>query len=146
LDEPDIIVVESCAYNHWSDSQSDLDNYWLTLAHIADAIRASGKKVLFLATIAPNSAVYAKSSAAGASWSEEGRWDQARLVRLYLDTFIRFAKNQNIPLVDVYHESLDTRGEGDLLNINKSDYIHPSVAGFRLIADLLARGIGNLLY
>lgn len=144
LNEPDIIVVESFAYNPWSNTQSDLDKYWLTLAHIVDTIRAQNRKVIFLATIAPNSAVYAKNSA-GNSWSEQERWDRAKTVRLYLETFISFAKSQKIPLVDVYHESLDTRGEGDLIYINKSDFLHPSVAGFRLMADRLARGIGELL-
>lgn len=144
LNEPDMVVVESFAYNPWSSSQSDLDKYWLVISHIVDTIRAQGRKVIFLATIAPNSAVYAKTSA-GASWSEQERWDRAKTVKLYLETFVNFAKNQKIPLVDVYHESLDTRGEGDLTYINKSDYIHPSVAGFRFIADRLARGIGDLL-
>jgi len=144
LNEPDIIVVESFAYNPWSNSQSDLDKYWLILAHIVDTIRAQNRKVIFLATIAPNSAVYAKTSA-GTSWSEQERWDRAKTVKLYLDTFVNFAKNQKIPLVDVYSASLDTKDEGDLTYINKSDYIHPSVEGFRFMADRLARGIGDLL-
>lgn len=144
LNEPDIVVVESFAYNPWSNTQSDLDKYWLTLSHIVDTIRVQNRKVLFLATIAPNSAVFAKTSA-GSSWSEEVRWERAKIIKLYLETFINFANNQKIPLVDVYHESLGTKGEGDLTYINKSDYIHPSVAGFRLIADRLAVEIGGLL-
>lgn len=140
VQDPDVVIVESFAYNHWSSDQSDIDKYWLTLAHIVDTLKLQKKKILFLATIAPNSAVYAKT-APGINWSEADRWEQAKLVRLYLDTFIGFAKSQNIPLVDVYHESLDAKGEGDLSNIEKSTYIHPSVAGFRLIADRLAQSI-----
>jgi hypothetical protein len=144
VQDPDIVIIESFAYNHWSSDQTDIDKYWLTLAHIVDTLKLSKKKILFLATIAPNSVVYAKT-APGINWSEADRWEQAKLVRLYLDTFIGFAKSQNIPLIDVYHESLDVQGEGDLSYIEKGTYIHPSVAGFRLISDRLAQGILLLL-
>ena len=144
VQDPDVVIIESFAYNHWTKEQADIDKYWLTLAHIVDTLKLQKKKILFLATIAPNSAVYAKT-APGITWSEVDRWEQAKLVRLYLDTFIGFAKSQNIPVIDVYHESLDTTGEGDLSYIDKASYIHPSINGFRLISDRLAFGILGIL-
>ena len=51
---PDVVVVESFAYNHWSGSQQDVDKQWVTLGKISDAIRGSGAREVFLATIAPN--------------------------------------------------------------------------------------------
>jgi hypothetical protein len=135
---PDVIIVESFAYNHWSSSKSDLDKQWITLGMIVSTIRErSGAKLAFLATIAPNSSVYAKGIK-DISWTDEQRRQQAEEVRMYLNNFVNFATSQNIPLINAYGQSLGQDGEGKLEYINSGDNLHPSEKGHELVADLIS--------
>lgn len=135
---PDVIVIESFAYNHWSRRQKDLDRQWFALAKIVETIRVkSDAKIVFLATIAPNSSVYAQG-VKDLNWSREEREEQVVTVRLYLQNFINFATSQTIPLVNAFGQSLDQNGEGKLEYINATDFLHPSARGHELVANLLS--------
>lgn len=142
---PDIIFIESFAYNHWSKSQSDLDKQWLTLSKIVDTIKAySSAKIVFLSTIAPDSKYYAKG-VKDIIWTEEERNEQAETVKIYLENHLKFAKGENIPFIDAYHLSLDQSHEGKLEYINSTDLLHPSNSGHELVANLIASWIFNNL-
>ncbi|MCX6816824.1 MAG: SGNH/GDSL hydrolase family protein [Candidatus Beckwithbacteria bacterium] len=134
--QPDIIIIESMAYNHGSQSQEDLDKQWLTLGKIVETVRNnSHAKLIFLATIAPNSKLFA-GNIEGLNLSANDRADQAKTVKLYLNNFINFAHSQNIPLINVYEASLSPDGEGNSRYISH-DGLHPSVAGHELTAKLI---------
>lgn len=135
----DIIIIESFAYNHWSKSQSDLDREWLTLAKIVDEVKSkSAAKIVFLATIAPNREVYGKGIK-DINWTEEERKENSETVKMYLQNHINFANSQKIPLIDIYHQTMDSNGEGKIEYINHDDFLHPSPEGHELVASEIAK-------
>ena len=135
---PDIIFVESFAYNHWSKSEEDLNKQWVTLGKIVDTIKShSGAKIVFYSTIAPNSKVYAKG-VKDIGWNDLERKEQSETVKIYLNNHLNFAKSAGIPFIDAYHASIDAFGEGKLLYINSGDLLHPSNEGHALVASMIA--------
>lgn len=135
---PDLIVIESFAYNHWSPSEDDMNKQWATLIKIVDTIKSAGNaKIVFLSTIAPNNAYYGKNIP-DIHWTEKQRTEQSETAKKYLINHLNFAKSAKIDYIDAYSVSLDSRNQGMLKYINTSDYLHPSVDGHLLIADLLS--------
>lgn len=126
--QPDILVVESFAYNHWTGEKSDLDRQWLTYSKIIDTVRekSPGTKILFAATIAPNALKYGDGVL---NWGKDLKWQSAQITRAYLQNMIGFAKSQNIPVADAYTPSLDKEGNGLLEFISSYDNLHPSKEG-----------------
>ncbi len=129
---PDILVVESFAYNHWGGDTGDLNRQWLTIASIIDTVkRASPKtKIVLAATIAPNCATYTDGSA---KLPPERKFKECEIVKKYLQNMVNFATSQHYPLVDVYHLTLDDKGEG-IPKYIAGDNIHPSGQGGELFA------------
>lgn len=141
--KPDIVIVESFAYNPWGAEKSDLDRHWLAMAKVIDILKSQTQaKILFLATIAPNKANFG-AGPNGINWAKDQAWQHAEKINLYLENSVRFAQSQNIPVVDAYHPSL-VAGDGNLAYINASDHIHPSVSGCQFIANLLAQKLNSL--
>ncbi|RJR15315.1 SGNH/GDSL hydrolase family protein [Candidatus Microgenomates bacterium] len=136
---PDIIVIESAAYNHWDNTKSDLDRQWLTLAKMVDTIKARNPaiKIVIAATISPYCPTYTDGSA---DLPVERKFVECEAVKAYLQNAIHFANSQNLPLVDAYHASLlgDGQENGNPKYINEGDHIHPSEAGKRLFGEKLA--------
>jgi lysophospholipase L1-like esterase len=140
--KPDIIVVESFAYNPLSYDSSSLDEYWLVLSKIVSLIKTSlpQSKIVIAATIAPNSRVFGDGAPA-ISFSNEDKSNRTGMIRKYLEDAIALAKNLKLPLADVYHASLDQSGEGNLKYINNGDHIHYSPEGRKLFAQKVAQAI-----
>lgn len=132
---PDVVVVESFAYNPFSFEIGALEQHWLSLAYIVDAIRASlpDTKIVIAATIAPNSTVFG-DGAPGLGFSPEDKQERVQTIKRYLENALRFAASEHLPVVDAYHPSLDSNGEGRLIFINPGDHLHYSDAGRRLFA------------
>ncbi len=126
--QPDILVVESFAYNHWTGEKSDLDRQWLTYSKIIDTVRekSPGTKILFATAIAPNALKYGDGVL---NWGKDLKWQSAQITRAYLQNMIGFAKSQNIPVADAYTPSLDKDGNGLLEFISSYDNLHPSHEG-----------------
>ena len=136
---PDLIVVESFAYNPWSDSQSDLDKQWLTLAKIVSDIKSRpGTKIVMAATIAPNGNVFGDGAL---NWSSEAKWSKVNTIKKYLENAVRFAKGENLPLADAYHPSLGSDGNGITRYTNPGDHLHPSFPGHDLLSQKIAQAI-----
>lgn len=133
--KPDVIVIESFAYNPFSFDVGALQQHWLSLAYIVDAIKANipEAKVIISATIAPNSRTFG-DGASGLSFSEIDKWQRTQTIKSYLDNAIRFAKSEGLPLADVYHASIDAKGDGKELYVNPGDHIHYSDLGRQLFA------------
>jgi hypothetical protein len=64
------------------------------------------------------------------------QWVEER--QAYIDNAITYAKNKNIPLINVYEKSLKENGEVNMDYISSQDYIHPSTAGINLISQTIA--------
>ena len=125
---PDIIVVESFAYNHWSGEKHDLDRQWITIAKIIDTIKKDlpDTKIILAATIAPNARTYGDGAL---NWNKNLKWDAALITKAYLQNLVNFATSQKYPLANAYHASLDSDGNGIDKYINQGDHLHPSGDG-----------------
>ncbi|MBI4066616.1 SGNH/GDSL hydrolase family protein [Candidatus Gottesmanbacteria bacterium] len=132
---PDVIVIESFAYNPFPFEIGALEHHWLSLAYLVDAIRANipDSRIVIAATIAPNSKIFG-DGAPGVAFLPEDKWQRTQTIKRYLENATRFAQSENIALADAYHPSLDTTGEGRLIYINPGDHIHYSDAGRQMFA------------
>jgi disulfide oxidoreductase YuzD len=127
---PDLVIIESCAYNQvWTGPES-LDEHWLTLAKAVDLVNQNlpQAKLALMATIAPNSAVFG-DGAPEISFSRNEKLIRTTKIRAFLENTLKFAESQAIPVIDAYSPSLETEGDGKLLYINSGDHIHYSLQG-----------------
>lgn len=132
---PDIVIVESFAYNHGEMPEAE---YQRNLKRIFEELGKAGKKIIFLATIAPSKENYAKGAA---DWGDEYRAKEYEKTRRFMDLAIDVATQMNIPIVDAFHKSLDGDKGGNEKYIYDGDWIHPSPEGAQFIAELLAPAI-----
>ncbi len=63
------------------------------------------------------------------------QWVDERVA--YIKNHIKYAKDHNIPLIDLYNKSLDKSAD----YINTSDFIHPSNNGLIFIGEEIANFI-----
>lgn len=140
--KPDILVVESFAYNPWSANQFDLDRQWLTIAKIIDTVKAKspGTKIILAATIAPNPFTFGDGVL---NWGADLKWAKAQTIKSYLTNLVNFAASQGFPLADAYHPSLSAQGIGDSRFINSYDHLHPSKEGAKLFSEKIVDAIKN---
>lgn len=139
---PDLVIVESFAYNPFPFETGALDQHWLSLAYIVDTLKANlpETKILLAATIAPNQDVFG-DHAPGLAFDPEDKRRRSGTIKTYLENAIRFAQSQSLPIADAYHPSLDAHGEGKLQYINPGDHIHYSDAGRQLFARVVSETI-----
>lgn len=137
---PDILVVESFAYNHWSGEKYDLDRHWLTLAKIIDTLKivSPETKIILAATIAPNAHTYGDGVL---NWPVELKRQAAQITKAYLQNLTNFAVSQGFPLADAYHPSMDGFGQGLPKYINQGDHLHPSGEGGLLFSQKIVESI-----
>jgi hypothetical protein len=140
---PDIVVLESCAYNPYP-NEIGLDRHWIALARAVETLQSSipGVKIIIAATIAPNSKVFG-DGAPNIAFSPEDKIQRTTAIKQYLDSTVKFAASQHLPVADAYHTSLDGAGEGKLMYINSGDHIHYSEAGRELFAQKISEAIVN---
>lgn len=144
---PDVVVLESFGYNPTGNDQGAIDHHWLELARAVDTIHTNlpGTKIVIAATIAPNSVRFGDGAPAIA-FSSQDKIERTETIKKYVETAIKFAKSEHIPLADAYHASLDASGNGKLVYINGGDHIHYSDAGRLLMESKIAGAIvGNRL-
>ncbi len=139
---PHIIVVESFAYNPWSNSNADLNRQWVALNTILDTIstRLPESKVVLAATIDPNSKIFGDGVL---NWSTADKKNKAVTIRSYLQNIINYAGSTKLPLADAYHASIDpdNEPEGDTKYINGGDHLHPSGEGGYLFCRKIVEAI-----
>lgn len=137
---PDIVIVESFAYNHWSKSKNDLERYISIHRKILGTLdKLVSVKVFFLSPIAPNLKFYTRGILA-LGWSEERRSEECLTTKLYLGQFIDFAHGTGKPVIDCYNASLKNN-DGDPQYISNVDFLHNSAFGRKLNADLIYKTI-----
>lgn len=142
--KPNIVVVESFAYNHLSKDGVGLLRHREVLGQIVSGLQANGiSKVVILVTIAPLE-LYAYDASESAGWSVSFRKEEANWIKRYLENTTVFANSQGLPLVDTYHKTLGVNGYGDAFYVNPTDDIHPNENGQALVSRLIAEKIINL--
>lgn len=135
----DLLIIESFGHNPLSQFPlpEGLEKQTETLDQVMTEIVESHPQalVLFLATIGPDEKNYALNKV---NLSPELRTNYARERKQYIENFIRYAQDHNIPLIDVYHKSLNPDGslKRELVS---NDNIHPSQVGIEYIQEEVAR-------
>lgn len=140
--QPDIVVVESFGYNPYPSDNGAIDKHWLALAAIVDKLKAHlpGGSIIIAATIAPDAKTFG-DGAAGLSFSPDDKWKRVDIIKKYLDSTVKFAQSQGLPLADAFHPSLGPDGNGKEVYINQGDHIHYSDAGRNLFADAVTNAV-----
>jgi hypothetical protein len=141
---PDIVVIESFGYNPYPFDEGALERHWLQMAAMVDLLRdrLPGVKIVIAATIAPNSQLFG-DGAPGVAFAAQDKMERTTVIKGYLDSTVKFAHSQGLPLADAYHASLMKNGDGNVLYINGGDHIHYSDQGRDLFAQKVADAIVN---
>lgn len=139
----DIIIIES--FGHNPIQQTDLETGFIKQEHLLqEAVKRisaehPGSVIIFLATIGANKDNYAKGV------KELRNEDSGQLAQVrngYIKNHIEFARDHDIPLINVYDLALDRSGTTAPEFINKDSWIHPSGPGIELIS----RNIAEYIY
>lgn len=142
--KPDIIIVESFAYNHLSKDDAGLSRHRQLLSQIVEKLKSAGiSKIIILATIAPVQ-TYAMDAPASKEWTLDFRKEEADWIKKYLENAISFANSNNLILVDAYHSSIEKDGYGNPAFVNPEDDIHPNFPGHQFVLRLIASKIKAL--
>ncbi len=139
---PDIVVIESFGYNPYPFDEGALERHWLQLAAMVDLVqnRLPAAKIIIAATIAPNSQLFG-DGAPGLAFAPQDKIERTNVIKNYLDSTVKFAQSQGLPLADAFHPSLMGNGDGNVLYINGGDHIHYSDAGRDLFAQKVVEAI-----
>lgn len=141
-ENPDIVVIESFGYNPYSYDEGAIDRHWMQLARMRDVIKSQlpQSKVLIAVTIAPNTNVFG-DGAPGVNFDSEGKRQKVATIKKYLESTVKFATGEKLPLADAYHPSMDKTGNGYEKLINAGDHIHYSPLGRKLMAEKMVEAI-----
>lgn len=130
---PDIIIIGSFAYNPFSPYIRD--RHWVGLTKLVETAKTITPNVYMLAEIAPLRNNFGKGPN-GVNWDEHTAYEHSGWIIEQLENAISLSKDLNVPLIDVYHQSIGHSGL-----TNPSDGIHPSVSGHELTSDIIANTI-----
>lgn len=138
---PDIVVIESFAYNNFGNTQPGIDRHWLALGAITTTIkhRLPKAKIIIAATIAPNSIVYGNGIKDLHLTSLE-KIEKANTTKLYLQNAINYATSQGYPLANAYQASI-SGNDGQRQYISSTDNLHPSAIGAALFSDTIVKAV-----
>jgi GDSL-like Lipase/Acylhydrolase family len=126
---PDLVIVESFAYNHRLDGQHHISYYQNVLREIIDTIKeTTPARILFLVTIPPDKKNFLDNVLPLKDIAEEIRREWADYVDQYLHAAIDFAKREELPFANVYQIVSDEVERGTPIRwfIDQNDNIHPS--------------------
>lgn len=141
---PDIIILESFAYNQGSAIREEILKYKSTLEQLISNVKEKNIELILARTIAPNSKVIA-DGIPGFNFSKTDKKEKAETITRYFEIFKTVAAEKKLPLADAYVLSLDNSLEGKLLYINEKDHLHPSEEGLKLYSQAVAKQIEKLI-
>jgi lysophospholipase L1-like esterase len=140
--EPDVVLLESFAYNNASDGMTGDGLRHFRNMHrrmVAVLREKTHARIVFVVTIAPEPDRFVETVPnfyyTPVSIRRRMALDRTR----YLKEGIRIAEELKLPLVNVYQATLNAKKKGVPLGkfINPSDWIHPSTEGHALTARLV---------
>ena len=144
MGNPDVVILESFAYNNRADGPEGLTEYRDVLRSVVEEIKATTKaKFLFCITIPPHRDRFVENVPNFYNTSKTQRQRMADESLLYLDEARRIALDEGWPLADVCADVQKRVAAGENLRrfINQGDNIHPSNYGFWVTARVLVRAI-----
>ena len=135
----DLVLLESFGQNPLSEYglEQGLKRQTEELGKIVEKLKEANPqgKIVFVATISPNSKTFAKTQV---ELSEEVRaeWVKERIA--YIKNHIAFARKNDLPLINIFESSLLENEDGNPEYINTQDFIHPSPKGIIFISKQIA--------
>jgi hypothetical protein len=126
---PDLVIVESFAYNHRLDGQHHIEYYKNVLEQMIQMIQeTTPAKVLFLVTIPPDKHHFLDNVPTYKDVAQDIRREWAEYADRFLQAALDFAKESELPLANVYQRVLDQVNNGASIRwfIDQNDNIHPS--------------------
>lgn len=133
---PDIIIIGSFGYNPFT--PHDRDKHRRVLADLIQEAKNSGSSVYLLAEIAPLKTGFGKGPN-GVNWPEELASIHSQKIVEQLENAVYLAQDHlQVPLINAYGKSLADGKFGQRRFVDAGDGIHPSVAGHKFMAELIA--------
>jgi len=139
--KPDVVLLESFAYNNGSDGDlpGGIEHFRDMHRKIVTMLREkTGAEIIFVATIAPDPERFLESvpNFVFTPSSVLRRMAEDRVK--YLREGLKIAAELGLPVVNVYQATLDAAARGVPLGtyIDQNDWIHPNAEGHRLTAGL----------
>lgn len=134
---PDLVIIESFAYNPLPLSDANLNHHRDQLASMVNLLRSQTQaQVMLLATIAPHHTKFG-TGVSGVNWSQDSIAEHTTAIHAYLENTVTAAQELNVPLIDAFHASQDGSGNGRDSLISPGDHIHPSVLGHQFLAQTI---------
>ncbi len=138
----DLVFIESMANNPLSEFplEEGLEKQTQALDRVVASLSETHPKtsIIFMTPMAPSIEHYGEG-AVDLSPEVRKKWAVERIA--YIKNHIEFARKNNIPVLDIYQNSL-INGQANLDLLNKSDYIHPSIQGI----DFISKQIADFIY
>lgn len=130
--KPDIIVIESFAYNNYGNTENGLVKYQTELTALISKIKQllPNSKIILASTITPNASVFAT----GQGFTPQEQLEKTETIKKYQSTFIQYATTNHYPLVDI-----TTITKQKPTNFISSDGIHPNSTGAQTFFDTLTQ-------
>lgn len=141
---PDIVLIESFAYNNGSDGlrEDGLPHFREMHRQIVETLRQkTNAKIVYVVTIAPDMEHFLESVPSFFNTPVSIRKWMAEDRVVYLEETIKIARELGLPVVNVYQASLDAAEKGIPLGcwIDPEDWIHPSEEGNQFIAENIVK-------
>lgn len=141
---PDLVIVESFAYNHRLDGRHHIPYYQDVLGQIIETIReTTPAEILFLVTIPPDKENFLDNVPTLKDVSAELRREWAGYSDEFLQAALEFAEKTQLPLANVYQRVLDEVDHGASIRwfVDQNDNIHPSRHAYAATAEEIVRAI-----
>lgn len=141
---PDIVIVESFAYNHRLDGRHRIDNYRKVLRRLWDVLsETTPARLLFLVTIPPDKERFLDHVPTYKDVSLELRQEWGANSEMFLQAALDFAKEEQLPLINVFERVKERVAAGTPIRwfIDQNDHIHPSRYAYELIAEEIAQAL-----
>lgn len=139
----DIIIIESFGHNPLIKNglESGLIQQEKILSEAVNRISNEHQNslIIFLATIGANSEKYADGIK---SMKNNNSTEMAEIRNTFIENHIKFAEEHNIPIIDVYNNTLNESGTTAEKYIDPDSWIHPSDTGI----DYISQTIADYLY
>ncbi|MGG1678208.1 SGNH/GDSL hydrolase family protein [Neobacillus sp. NRS-1170] len=141
---PDLVIVESFAYNHRLDGGHQILNYQNELRLLVQTINeTTPAKIIFLVTIPPDKENFLGNIPTYNDVNVELRREWAEYSDRYLKAALDFAKKEGLPLANVYERVQQEVNQGTPIQwfIDQNDTIHPSRYAYLITASEIVNTI-----
>ncbi len=143
--QPDVVVLESCAFNNSNDQQAGIDNFARIWDEIYDTCRQLAPQARFIPVLTIPSSPQPPAEKANRLFFHAGpeifanrhHWRE-----IYQQRFIEWITDHGLPLVNVRRAVLDMESRGTpRMNWIAADGVHPNPAGVELISTAIADAV-----